>query len=272
MLSKSNLHDAMSNVKPSIKFRASDNMSTLMQTLVEGMRGREVATGSAQPGGAGVKRSSEGGEGGGGEEKRRKSESEAVRAEGGSEGGGERGDDEGEEAAADGAPDVSSGSPAPGSWGAASPTQAGGSTERGQVRGEGETGDGREGHAEVVASAAGSPSRAGEKAEAVEIEPGHLADVLSAAFSTKVAMRAFANALKERNGEAFKTVQLSANRVTFSNEQIAALIAACRPGQASTAGGLLKWLTVSGVTSLWREGVDGGARPRVARQDYSMLR
>ena len=66
MLSKSNLHDAMNNVKPSIKFRVSDNMSTLMQTLVEGMRGREVATGSAPPGGAGEKRPAEGGEGGGG--------------------------------------------------------------------------------------------------------------------------------------------------------------------------------------------------------------
>ena len=129
------------------------------------------------------------------------------------------------------------------------------------MRGEGETDDLQGGHAEVVASAAGSPSRAEEKAEAVEIEPGHLADVLSAAFSTKADMKAFANSLKERNGEAFKTVQLSANRVSFSKEQIAALIAACRPGQASTAGGLLKWLTVSGVTSLWREGVDGGSSP-----------
>ena len=103
------------------------------------------------------------------------------------------------------------------------------------------------------------------------MERGHLADVLGAAFSTKVAMRAFASAVKEKNSEAFRTVQLSSKGVRFSNEQIAALIAACRPGQASTAGELLKWLTVSGVPCLWREELDGGACPGVARQDDSLL-
>ena len=90
------------------------------------------------------------------------------------------------------------------------------------------------------------------------MERGHLADVLGAAFSTKVAMKDFVSAVKSKNGEAFRTVQVSSNRVQFSNEQIAALIAACRPGQASTAGGLLKWLTVSGVPCLWGPHVNAG--------------
>ena len=116
-----------------------------------------------------------------------------------------------------------------------------------------------DGDGEADASAAVSPSREEEKPGAGEMERGHLADVLGAAFSTKVAMKDFVSAVKAKNGEAFRTVQLSSKGVgSFSNEQIAARIAACRPGQASTAGGLLQWLTVSGVPCLWGPHVNAG--------------
>ena len=137
MLSKSNLHDAMNNVKPSIKFRVSDNMSTLMQTLVEGMRGRESVSAEAQPGGARMKRPSEGGEGDGGgrEERRRKSESRAGRAAGGSEGSDGGADSEGEGAAVTvGATGESARSPAPDSRGAVSLGMARRSEEQGEMR------------------------------------------------------------------------------------------------------------------------------------------
>ena len=42
LVSKSDLHEAMDRVKPAVKHRKSDNMSALMKTLVEGMRGRAV--------------------------------------------------------------------------------------------------------------------------------------------------------------------------------------------------------------------------------------
>ena len=77
----------------------------------------------------------------------------------------------------------------------------------------------------------------------------HLAKVVSAALSTRVAMKDFVSALKAKNLEAFKSVQLSSKGVAFSNEQIAARITACRPGQVKTSQELLTWLLQSKIMS-----------------------
>jgi hypothetical protein len=74
----------------------------------------------------------------------------------------------------------------------------------------------------------------------------NLADVLCAAFPTKVAMRELLQELKAKN-EAFKAVQLSrqadgGTNVEYSKEKIAASISSCRPGDVSAAGELLQWL------------------------------
>ena len=69
-----------------------------------------------------------------------------------------------------------------------------------------------------------------------------LADVLCAAFSTKMAMRDFVQAVKAKN-EAFKSVQLSSKADgAYSNTQIAERIAECKPDQVTDAEGLLSWL------------------------------
>ena len=64
LLSKADVQAAMDKVKPAIKYRKSDNMTALMKTLVEGMRGRDVQA-STEPGAlqAGGERMSEGGAG-----------------------------------------------------------------------------------------------------------------------------------------------------------------------------------------------------------------
>ena len=70
-----------------------------------------------------------------------------------------------------------------------------------------------------------------------------LADVLCAAFPTKVAMRDLVQAVKAKS-EAFKSVQLSskADGGAYSNVQIAERIAECNPDQVTNAEGLLSWL------------------------------
>ena len=73
-----------------------------------------------------------------------------------------------------------------------------------------------------------------------------LARVLLAAFATKVAMKHVVQGLKAKS-DLFKTVQFSckADGGTYSNEQIAVKIAACRSEAVGNARELLLWLTVS---------------------------
>ena len=93
-------------------------------------------------------------------------------------------------------------------------------------------------------------------------------------------MRDFVSALKGKNGDAFRTVQLSSRAEgNYSNRQIASRIAECKVGAGQTAEELLGWLTVSdnGGHSLawlrWREaGMRGWMRlvSLWCHQDVSM--
>ena len=115
-----------------------------------------------------------------------------------------------------------------------------------QVRDDGETREEGAASPEAGDSASASPRRT-ERTDGVgSFDSEHLAEALAAAFSTKREMRDFVSALKDKNVEAFKTVQLSSKADgNYSNRQIAKRIAECRAGQATTVEGLLAWLTVS---------------------------
>ena len=130
--------------------------------------------------------------------------------------------------------------------GAASAAAATARQEGVRVRDDGETREEGAASPEAGASAAASPGRTERTGGVGSFGPEHLADALAAAFSTKREMRDFVSALKDKDVEAFKTVQLSSKADgNYSNRQIATRIAGCRPGQATTAEGLLAWLTVS---------------------------